>query len=148
MRGRSSAGHRVPNMAAFAGHVSPCCRLWTHNSSHGRLHSLRMSTHFLCVEAPPRSSKSLLEITARLPAAPHRTRRSARIPALTTARLPLVLVGSRRLSLSLTGALMHVRLGDNLVKISAISAISVTILGSDDRQPGSAGRFQRVLKMR
>ena len=76
MRGRSSAGHRVPNMAAFAGHVSPCCRLWTHNSSHGRLHSLRMSTHFLCVEVPPRSSRSLLEITARLPAAPHRTRRS------------------------------------------------------------------------
>ena len=32
--------------------------------------------------------------------------------------------------------------GDNLGKISAIS---VTILGSDDRQPGSAGRFQRVL---
>ena len=77
MRGRSSAGHRVPNMAAFAGHVSPCCRLWTHNSSHGRLHSLRMSTHFLCVEVPPRSSRSLLEITARLPAAPHRTRRSS-----------------------------------------------------------------------
>ena len=73
MRGRSSAGHRVPNMAAFAGHVSPCCRLWTHNSSHGRLHSLRMSTHFLCVEVPPRSSRSLLEITARLPAATHRS---------------------------------------------------------------------------
>ena len=32
--------------------------------------------------------------------------------------------------------------GDNLGKISAIS---VTILGSDDRQPGSAWRFQRVL---
>ena len=38
--------------------------------------------------------------------------------------------------------------GDNLGKISAISAISVTILGSDDRQPGSAGRFQRVLSVK
>ena len=35
--------------------------------------SLRMSTHFLCVEVPPRSSRSLLEITARLPAATHRS---------------------------------------------------------------------------
>ena len=79
MRGRSSAGHRVPNMAAFAGHVSPCCRLWTHNSSHGRLHSLRMSTHF-CASRSPRDhrdhcSRSLPDCPPLL-TAPHRTRRS------------------------------------------------------------------------
>ena len=56
-----SAGHRVPNMAAVAGHVSPCCRLWTHNSSHG---GLRLSTHvhtFFVRRGPP----EIIEITAR-----------------------------------------------------------------------------------
>ena len=104
-----SAGHRVPNMAAVAGHVFSCCRLWTHNSSHG---GLRLSTHvhaFFVRRGPP----EIIEITARdhcptarrssplltALAAPQ-LRSSARIPALTPARLPLVLVGSRRLSLS------------------------------------------------
>lgn len=81
-----------------------------------------LSTHvhtFFVRRGPP----EIIEITARdhCPTARRysplltalavpQLRSSARIPALTPARLPLVLVGSRRLSLSLTGALMHVRL--------------------------------------
>ena len=81
-----------------------------------RTQTLYACPHIFCASRSPRDhrdhcSRSLPDCPPLLTAlAAPQLRSSARIPALTPARLPLVLVGSRRLSLSLTGALMHVRL--------------------------------------
>ena len=112
MRGRSSAGYRVPNMlmAAVAGHVSHVadCGPTTPRMADSTLYAC---PHIFCASRSPRDhrdhcSRSLPDCPPLLTAlAAPQLRSSARIPALTPARLPLVLaalVVSPSLSLALS----------------------------------------------